>query len=428
MRNGVIRNHGWVMASVLCAFLGTMLLSGCKKANVTDESPPTAPGPAQLQSSRLWQFAGRLKRLPESERDSAVQRFLKENPETPLIEGESLAGFFWYGKAATVTINGDLQRGWAAPDPLEAIPCGEKTLFLRIYQVPPDARLDYLLSIDGKETPDARNPRITPSFYGPRSAMAMPEFRPSPWLQFRSDIRHGTIDTISFSSTNPLIRPRTVKVYTPPGAREAGRLPTLYVNDGIEALDLMSYTNVLDNLIADGKIRPVLVVFIGTAREDMDLFPDRFSLLAGVICDELVPLIDRSYTTEAAPSGRAITGISVFGNLACLTASTRPDVFSMAAGQSTTITKGLMKLPGRAGKQPQGRRPSRVYIDVGNYDLAGGALDNHSFLKANELFSQEIERNNITCVFRTYNDGHSWANWRERTDAILRYFFPPVKQ
>lgn len=428
MRNGFIQNRRWVGAGVLCAFLGTMLLSGCKKAEVADDLPKTAPDPAQLESSRLWQFAGKLKSLPESERDPAVQRFLKENPETPVIEGETLAGIFWYGKAATVMINGDLQRGWTTPDALEAIPCGENTLFLKIYRVPPDARLDYLLSIDGKETPDARNPRVTPSFYGPRSAMAMPQFRPSPWLQFRKDIRHGTIDTLSLSSTNPSIRPRMVKVYTPPGAEAAGRLPTLYVNDGIEALGLMSYTNVLDNLLADGKIRPVRVVFIGATNEDMDLFPDKFSLLARAICDELVPVIDRSYATQVTPAGRAITGISVFGNLAYLTAFTRPDVFSMAAGQSTTITRGLMDLPGRAGKRQQGQRPSQLYLDVGNYDLAGGALANHSFLKANELFSQEIERNHMTCVFRTYNDGHSWANWRERTDAILRYFFPPVKQ
>jgi enterochelin esterase-like enzyme len=412
--------------SVLCALLCAMLVPGCKKAKAPDASPQTAPDPAQLESSRLWQFARGLRAMPVSERDLAAQRFLKDNPATPLVEGNGVAGFFWYGKAAAVSINGDLQHGWATPDTLEAIPCGENVFFLRVYLIPPDARLDYLLSIDGQETPDPRNPRVTASFYGPRSEIVMPQFKPNPLRQFRGDIKHGTIDTIALNSTNQLIKPRTIQVYTPPGAKELGRLPTLYVTDGIEALDYMSYTNVLDNLIADGKIRPVVVVFIGTAKEDMALFPDKFSVLAGAICDELVPLIDRSYPTEAVPAGRAITGISVFGNLACLTVFIRPDIFSMAAGQSATITKGLMAMPGRAGNHREGLDPLRIYLDVGNYDLGGGALDNHSFLKANELFSEEIERNHIEHRFRAYNDGHSWGNWRERTDAILCYFFPPA--
>ena len=169
----------------------------------------------------------------------------------------------------------------------------------------------------------------------------------------------------------------------------------------------------------------MVVVFIQMVPEDMQFFPDKSSLLAKVICDELVPLIDRSYKTEALPSRRAITGISVFGNLAYTTAFTRPDIFSMAAGQSATITKGLMELVGRVGENRRALRPSRVYVDVGNYDLAGGALDNHSFLKANELLVREIERRNIDHLFRAHNDGHAWANRRERTDAILCYFFPP---
>ena len=401
-----------------------MLSSGCKKAKVHDAFPDTTPTAAQLTTSRLSQFAAKLRALPVGARDSAVQQFIRDNPVTPLIDGDCLAGFFWYGRAQVVRINGDLQHGWAAPEPLEVIPCGENSFFYKICQTPPDARLDYVLSIDGKDSPDARNPRVSPSAFGAHSEIVMPRFVPNPVRQLREDIPHGFIDSILLNSKNPQMKPRVIKVYRPAGYDSLSKLPALYVFDGMEALDYMSYTNVLDNLIADKKIKPVLVAFIEMLPEDIQLFPDRFPLLADLVCGELVPLIDTTYKTAALPSDRGITGISVWGNLALLTAFTHPEAFSMAAGQSTTITEQLIKALRLANDQGQASTSFRIYLDVGNYDLGGGAFDNHSFLKANELFVKELERRNLTHTYQAYNDGHQWANWRERTDAILCYFFP----
>lgn len=99
----------------------------------------------------------------------------------------------------------------------------------------------------------------------------------------------------------------------------------------------------------------------------------------------------------------------------------------MAAGQSTTINEQLIKLVGRIPEKQPASQSFRIYLDVGKYDLGGGAFDNHSFLNANELFVKEIERRGIEHSYRVYNDGHQWANWRERTDAILGYCFPLTK-
>jgi enterochelin esterase-like enzyme len=407
---------------------GLLLVSGCKKAKVADAVPETAPSAEQLASSRLAQFATNLKTLPIGQRDSAVQRFIKDNPVTPLIESDRLAAFFWYGNAKAVSINDDLQHGWATPEALESIPCGEDSFCFRIYQAPSDARLDYVLSIDGKETTDPRNPRVSPSAFGAHSEFVMPRFMPNLARQFRKGIERGMLDSLLLNSKNPLLKPRTVKIYKPAGYDSLAKLPALYVFDGLEALNYMSYTNVLDNLIADKKIKPVLVVFIEMLNEDIQLFPDKFPLLAEHVCGELVPLIDSTYKTAAMPSDRAITGISVWGNLAFITAFTRPEAFSMAAGQSTTVTEQLIKTLGSATESPQAPSPFKIYVDVGNYDLGGGALDNHSFLKANGLFVKEIECRHINHSYHVYNDGHQWANWRERTEAILCYFSSPAKE
>jgi enterochelin esterase-like enzyme len=70
---------------------------------------------------------------------------------------------------------------------------------------------------------------------------------------------------------------------------------------------LASDTHVLDNLIGDARIQPVLVVFIQMLQEDIQLFPDKFPDLATMVCDELVPLIDRAYKT-APDLGQGVAG------------------------------------------------------------------------------------------------------------------------
>jgi enterochelin esterase-like enzyme len=408
--------------------LAMVLLTGCRKTPAPDSFPKTAPDPGQLAESRLGQFAARLKAMPASQRDAAAQQFIKENPATPLIEGGKLVEFYWYGKARSVGINGDLQHAWTKPDALEMIPCGENSFFVGFYQAPADARLDYLLNVDGKDTTDPRNPRVTPSGFGPHSEIAMPQFKPNPSRLFRESIAHGTLDSIMFTNRSASMKPRVIKVYEPAGYDALANLPSLYVYDGLEALDYMEYTNVLDNMIAEKNIQPALVVFIQMLPEDMQLFPDKFPGLASVVCDELVPLIDSAYKTARVPGSRAVTGISAFGNLALTTAFERPDVFLMAAGQSTTITEQLVATLERLSVKPQAVPLLRIYLDVGNYDLIGGAMRNCTFLKANEVYLTEMQRRGICPRYQVFNDGHQWANWRERTDTILQYFFSQRKE
>ena len=424
MSNRPEKQSGLLLIVLCSPLLLLALSSGCGKKPAPAAYPDTVPTATQLAASRLHQFAVRLQALPEAQRDDAVQQFLRENPVTPLIDGDNLVGIFWYGPAQTVTLNGDLQWAWSRPEPLAAIACGDNTFFYCLHQAAADARLDYLLNVDGRDIVDPRNPRVTPSGFGPHSEIIMPAFKPNPALRYRDDVAHGSLDSLWFTNRNAPQLPRPLEVYRPVAYDGSVRLPTLYVFDGLEALNYMAYTNVLDNLIADGKIQPVLVVFIGMLREDGQLIPDRLMALANVVADEIVPMIDDTYPTVRAPAARAVAGISIWGNLALTTAFSHPGVFLLAAGQSTTVSDSLLE----ALRQATGKAPNcpafRVYLDVGNYDLIGGAMEGLTFLQANQRLRQELDRRGIACSFAVYNDGHQWANWRERTGAILRYFFP----
>ncbi|MCK7529194.1 MAG: hypothetical protein MZV64_72400 [Ignavibacteriales bacterium] len=122
--------------------------------------------------------------------------------------------------------------------------------------MPADARIDYLLIVDDSTITDPRNPVVTPSGFGLHSQCAMPLFETKTVREYRNNIQHGTIDTLWFESRQTSIPPRMLKIYKPANYDSLFLLPTLYVNDGFKAIEYNSYINVIDNLIADKKIKP----------------------------------------------------------------------------------------------------------------------------------------------------------------------------
>ena len=374
------------------------------------------------QSPSFDTFLVRLKLLPVAQRPAAVEELLVTYRTTPLLENGSLVHFVWYGKANTVVLNGDLQRGWSSPDTMQSIPCGDFSFFYRSYVVPPDTRVDYQIIVDGKYGTDPRNPRITPSGYGPHSELAMPGFVSNPILKSRPGIPHGTIDSIWFNSGIDSIRSRPIKIYKPYGYAGQSNLPSLYVHDGFEALSSEYFQNVVDNLIADHKIRPLIVVFIPPVLREDEYVGRRQRGFTKMLCDELVPLIDKTYPTSRKPEDRGMMGISNGGHVSLATVLKRPDVFLNGAGQSSTITLQLLEILDNAVEHLPTHKPFKLYTDVGTYDLDYPGADG-SFLSINREFSAEMTKDGIAHTYREVDDGHEWANWRERTEDILRMFF-----
>jgi len=396
------------------AFLAVMCLSSVSRA----QSPHTMP------DSRVSLFADQLAALPETDRPFAVSGFLQAIPQSPLIESDTVASIFYYGQAQQVLVNGDLQDGWSRPDTMYRVKCGSGSFFYISYLLPPDTRVDYQLIIDGQYLTDPRNPKVTPSGYGPHSELAMPAFHPCPARARFPGIPRGTLDSLQFTSKSKGIAPRKIKVYLPAGYENMKELPVLYVMDGLEALEWMDYPNVLDNLIAGSRIRPVIGVFIppgDRGGETMGRSRDDF---LEALCGEIVPMIDERYPTDADPSGRAVTGISAGGYFALYAVLKKYSVIACGAGQSPAIDARIYQAAARLAKKKKAVQDLRIYFDMGQYDLPLGVLDDKTFVQASRDLSGEMEILGLSHVYREVNDGHEWANWRERTGEILQYFFP----
>jgi len=64
----------------------------------------------------------------------------------------------------------------------------------------------------------------------------------------------------------------------------------------------------------------------------------------------------------------------------------------------------------------------KIYFEVGRYDLDYQSAGS-TFLQINRGLDQALKKNNISHIYHEFNDGHEWANWRERTEEVLVYFF-----
>jgi enterochelin esterase family protein len=376
----------------------------------------------QVQSPESFtQFLARLRQTPVHER-AAIARVYLDGKMTPLIESDTVAHFVHFGMASTVLINGDLQNGWSRPDTMTSIPCGETAFFHWSATVPRDTRADYQFIVDGQTITDPRNPRVTPSGYGPHSELAMPGFRSSKWLAERPDVARGSFDTLRWIPSDTTIRPRNVVVYRPAGYEKLSKLTSVYVHDGPEANDFGRMSVVLDNLVAAKRIPPVLAILIPPVERQDEYVWSKYRQYRSAVCDDLVPLIDRQYRTAKDPKRRGMMGISNGGHISLVTVMRRTDLFLNVAGQSSTITPQLLEATdaGLGKGIPKGLR---VYTDVGVYDLAGQGDPTFSFLNTNRLYREELRRRHVVHRYREFNDGHAWANWRERTAEILEFWW-----
>ena len=198
----------------------------------------------------------------------------------------------------------------------------------------------YHLTIDGATVNDPG----TNNYFGStrwESGIEIPAHDQA-FYALRSDIPHGNLQQVLFPTNVKSDRGesgmRRAFVYTPPtyGKNKKERFPVLYLQHGWGEDDttwgMQGRANIImDNLIADGKIRPFIVVMtygltngirFGGIRE---FTAKEFET---VLVDELIPYIDSHFLTIANRENRAMAGLSMGGMETKLITLRRPEVFS----------------------------------------------------------------------------------------------------
>jgi enterochelin esterase family protein len=191
----------------------------------------------------------------------------------------------------------------------------------------------YSYLVDGKAELDPLNADVVPNYTYLNSVVRVPGTSPEPWE--RTDVPHGEMHRHFYESKIVKGLPggrSEYLVYTPPGYESHGpaNYPTLYLLHGLSqgAIDwaAMGGANfVLDNLIAQGKAKPMVVVMplgygdmavVKKAPSDDgfdQVFAPNNALFGNVLLKEIVPRVEAEYRVVKTRDGRAIAGLSMGG-------------------------------------------------------------------------------------------------------------------
>jgi enterochelin esterase-like enzyme len=334
----------------------------------------------------------------------------------PWISNDTIV-FVCKSNAATVHIVGDM-TGWSFKNDYQCTKLGPSDVWYLVKTFPKDARLDYKI-VENKSNwkLDPENPKKQLSGFGYNSAFSMPDYDSSKYIVSVQGVNKGMLSTAHIIASNKLSRNVRFWVYTPYDYTNLDSLPAIYVLDGQDyKTDGMGcMINVLDNVMAENLIIPVIAVFIdpinpvtgNNQREELFL---NNALYAGFFKEELVPFIDSTYKTAHNPAKRAILGTSYGGNCAAYFGYKIPDVFKLLAPQSPAFNSNVLSLYNQSTSLPI----DKVFITTGVfYDTEVDANQLEQILKSKQVQYQYIK----------VNEGHSWGNWSALLDDILIGFF-----
>lgn len=343
---------------------------------------------------------------------------LIDTASIPFVRGEHVA-FLYRGDARTVEWRGDFNRWSSSPDFIgEKV--GDTDLWVAYAQFPSDARLDYKIVINGNTwILDPHNPLQQVGGFGPNSELRMPDYVPSPYFIRDENTPQGRMRGPYRLYSEALGYAVSYSVYTPAGYANLQNLNSMYVLDGQEYShdDMGRMVIVLDNLIAQQLIAPVVVIFIDPRDPNRPSNNRRESeyienpAFAQFVAEELVQNIDRVFKTAPTGEHRAILGTSLGGLASAYIAVNYPDVFHNIAIQSPAfwVSSDLYDL----------------YRTSTELDLVMIITNGRPEWDADDVddFTTILDEKGVDYQYIQVNEGHSWGNWSALLDDILIYFW-----
>jgi enterochelin esterase-like enzyme len=311
----------------------------------------------------------------------------------------------------------------------------------------------YAFNVDGTTALDPKNPDTKLGFgnFGAVSVVEVPG--DSPQFYDAKPVPHGEVRIRPYESKTLGVS-RTMWIYTPPGYDKGKDYPVLYLLHGAGDVEsgwvLIGRANlILDNLIAGGKAKPMVVVMpLGHTMQSFSTGPAKtvpdntsklmasgaplddiitamvsgdgkggLSLFGHDLVDDIMPAIQKTMKVSTKPDDRAIAGLSMGGGQTINLAFSRPDLFRYVVAMS----------PAANGKVDQGYpqvfgNPSGVnkqfklfWIGVGKDDTLVGPGD--------RAFDAILTKAGIHHTFKVGDGRHEWTVWRHQLNDVAPLLF-----
>jgi enterochelin esterase family protein len=241
------------------------------------------------------------------------------------------------------------------------------------------------------------------------------------------DVPHGEVRARWYHSKSTGA-PRRAFVYTPPGydANPGTRYPVLYLQHGAGEDERGWSTQgrmnfILDNLIAAGKAKPMIVVMDNGYATSPGAAPQRSSVggsgpprfdhrgFEAVLLGELVPLVDATYRTIADRDHRAMAGLSMGGMQTLEIAPNHLDTFSYIGSFSGPPLGGFdIKTTYSGAFKDSGPFNEKVHLL-----WLGAGTGETLFARATRSMHEALEKRGIKhVVFESPGTAHEWQTWR----------------
>lgn len=284
----------------------------------------------------------------------------------------------------------------------------------------------YSIIVDGFRTIDPANPFLQRDVATVTNILIVGG--PQADLYKVSKVPHGSVTRRWYASPG-LKMDRRITIYTPPGY-EAGKdkYPVLYLLHGAggdeEAWITLGRTaQILDNLLAQGKIKPMIVVMpngnviqeAAPGEESKGFYKPQF-MIPGTMDGtyesnfrDIIGFVESSYRVKADKASRAIAGLSMGGFHSLHISRLYPNTFDYVGLFSAAIMPRQTN-----GNTAYERIDETLATQMKNgYKLYWIACGKTDFLyKNNAEYREKLDKMGMKYVYRESEGGHTWRNWR----------------
>jgi len=253
----------------------------------------------------------------------------------------------------------------------------------------------------------------------------------------REGIERGKLERVEYDSKTVGVK-RWMQVYTPPGYSKDTQYPVLYLLHGIGGNEREEWMKggvanvVLDNLIADKKIEPMIVVF-PNGNATTNTAGGGFSGGAGGggraggfggwgkpfeddLIKDIIPFMESHYSVKTDREGRALAGLSMGGGQSLNIGMANLDTFAWVGGfSSAPNTKPAAELvpdPEKAIKQLK-----LLYISCGNKD---------GLIRISQGLHAYLKEKNVPHIWHVDEHAHDFQHWKEALYNFSQLIFKPM--
>ena len=298
---------------------------------------------------------------------AAIEKFIAAKGGTPIVENQTRLIFLAKDKdGQTPRIVGDF-NDWATTAQGYDVSIGKPTRiegtswsYLESTSYT-NARLEYVFFFDKEAAADPMNPRTVQAFAGPRSEVRMPFCVAQPEVDEAGSAPKGRTHRRDTDVAIRLAARAGCGSTCRPGTTPATDtlFPVVYVLDGSNYVEKMDMPRVLDHLIANKSIPPVIAVFSEPADRQEEY--SRNPQWRAFVANELVPMVDKRFRTFSAPDHRVILGSSLAAYGAVDLAVEYPSVFGLCAAIAPPAQTAIAGL--ESTERPSGGGVDQVLRD-----------------------------------------------------------------